>query len=340
MPSELDDRAPRRLPWLRSAIAALFGVVLLGLLLWRTGLDPIVERLAALGARGPLILIPCAVMAYFDTRGWRCTLPAAEQQKVPTAHLYFIRAGGESINSVLPGAAVGGEGVKAWLLATFGVSSSSAVASLVITKAALTVTQALFVVIGIGALFIRLGRPAAGAAWLAVLLAIFVAFAKGLVHLQRRGPAQAVWRLLNRFAPRAAIVTRLRDRAAAVDERLDRFYALERGAYWRSATWHMGGWLLGIPEVLLIMALIGSPVSFLDALLIESLSQVIRAASLIIPGGIGTQEIGGVALCRFLGVAEPAAVTFWLLRRARELTFDIVGAAYLLRWAGRRPSAN
>ncbi len=82
------------------------------------------------------------------------------------------------------------------------------------------------------------------------------------------------------------------------------------------------------------MALIGSPVSFLDALLIESLSQVIRAASLIIPGGIGTQEIGGVALCRFLGVAEPAAVTFWLLRRARELFFDVVGAVYLLRVGG------
>lgn len=336
MPSEPEDGAPRRLPWLRSALAALFGAALLGLLLWQTGLEPIRQHLAALGARGPLILLPCAVMAYLDTRGWRCTLPAAERRKVPTARLYFIRASGESINSVLPGAAVGGEGVKAWMLATFGVSSTSAVASLVITKAALTVTQALFVVIGIGALFIRLGRPAAGAAWLVVLLAIFVAFAKGLVHLQRRGPAQAVWRLLNRFAPRARIVARVRDGAAAVDERLDRFYALERGTYWRAAAWHMGGWLLGIPEVLLIMALIGSPVSLLDALLIESLSQVIRAAALVIPAGLGTQEIGGVALCRFLGVAEPAAVTFWLLRRGRELFFDLVGAAYLTTWAGRR----
>ena len=43
-----------------------------------------------------------------------------------------------------------------------------------------------------------------------------------------------------------------------------------------------------------------------------------------------------MALCRFLGVPEPAAVTLWLLKRARELAFDSVGLAYLARWTASR----
>jgi glycosyltransferase 2 family protein len=79
------------------------------------------------------------------------------------------------------------------------------------------------------------------------------------------------------------------------------------------------------------MWLIGAPVPWLDALIIEALSQPIRAAAVVIPGGLGTQEIGGVALCRFLGMGEAEAATLWLLKRGRELVFDGVGLVYLAR---------
>jgi hypothetical protein len=54
----------------------------------------------------------------------------------------------------------------------------------------------------------------------------------------------------------------------------------------------------------------------------------------IIPGGLGTQEWGGVALCSFLGMSEYDAATLWLLKRGRELVFDGVGLAYLVRRSG------
>jgi uncharacterized membrane protein YbhN (UPF0104 family) len=88
--------------------------------------------------------------------------------------------------------------------------------------------------------------------------------------------------------------------------------------------------------VLFIMHLVGSPISVRDALVIESLAQPIRAVALVIPGGLGAQEIGGVALCRFLGIPEAAAVTLWLLKRARELAFDGIGLAYLARATATR----
>jgi uncharacterized protein (TIRG00374 family) len=242
---------------------------------------------------------------------------------------------GEAVNSLTPSTAVG-EPVKAYLLRAWHVSGSDGVASIVIARTALTVTQSLFVVLGLAALFVRLDRHAAGLAWLVVCLVGSAAFGWGLVWLQRRGPAVAVHRLLRRLAPRARIVARLEHAAAAIDTRLADYYRIERGAFLRASVWHMLGWLAGVTEVMLIMALIGAPVGWLDALVIEALAQPIRAVAIVIPGGLGAQELGGAALCTFLGVPEAAAVTLWLLKRGREIVFDVIGLLYLSRHAAWR----
>jgi hypothetical protein len=87
--------------------------------------------------------------------------------------------------------------------------------------------------------------------------------------------------------------------------------------------------------VVVMVELIGGSVSWLDAFIIETLSQPIRATAILVPAGIGTQELGGVWLCTFLGMSEADAVTLWLLKRARELVFDGVGVAYLAQRGGR-----
>jgi uncharacterized membrane protein YbhN (UPF0104 family) len=115
---------------------------------------------------------------------------------------------------------------------------------------------------------------------------------------------------------------------------------MERGAFWRASGWHLAGWLLGVSEVFLIMYLIGAPLTWLDALVIEALSQPIRATAVIIPGGLGTQEWGGVALGRLIGMTEDEAATLWLLKRGRELVFDGVGLLYLVRRSGFRTREN
>jgi len=139
-----------------------------------------------------------------------------------------------------------------------------------------------------------------------------------------------------RLVPRAGFVARLEGGAQGIDARLADFYRIERGAFLRSTLWHLCGWLGGVFEVVLLMALIGAPIEWRDAFIIEALAQPIRAVALVIPGGLGAQEVGGVALCRFLGIPEPVAVTLWLLKRARELAFDGVGLAYLARWTATR----
>jgi uncharacterized membrane protein YbhN (UPF0104 family) len=186
-------------------------------------------------------------------------------------------------------------------------------------------------------LFDRLERHVAGTLWVLLLLLVSVAFTLLLVRMQRRGPTWALWRWTQRLAPRSAFVARLEARAAAIDGRLADFYRVERGSFLRATLWHFAAWMVGIVEVKLFMTLLGEPIGLRDALIVEALSQPIRAVALVIPGGIGAQEMGGVALCSFLGIPQAAGVALWLLKRARELVFDAIGLAYLTRRTAMHP---
>jgi putative membrane protein len=323
-----DADPARSASFLRTAGSALLGVGLLGWLLYYTGIDEILAHLRPLGASAPLILLPYFAITWCDALGWRCAFPADVAKRVPLTVFSFVRMAGEAVNGLTPTATVGGEPIKVLLLRRRGISSSEAVASLFISKTALTVAQSLLVVIGMGALFGRLERFELGAAWLIVLLLATFGFGAGLVWLQRRGPAGTLVRFINRVLPRSRMTERFAETARTIDERLDAFYRLEHHRFLRAGSWHFLGWALGITEVLLMTRLMGAPVGVLDATIIEALAQPIRATAVIIPGGLGAQEVGGTALCVFLGMTEPVAVTLWLLKRARETVFDLIGLVY------------
>jgi glycosyltransferase 2 family protein len=316
-------------------LALAAGLSLLGWLLHHTGFEPVWQRLRVLGWAAPLVFVPYLLIAIIDARGWRLALPAAARARIPLPGLMLTRMAGEAVNSLTPAAALG-EPVKAYLLRPWQVTGSEALASVVISKTALIASQSLFTALGIAALLARIDRPQLALGWLVVMVVICALFTMGLVWVQHRSPGAALWRLLRRVVPRVRLVDRLETGIAAFDHRLRDFYRGEPRAFLRASTWHFTGWLLGVVEVVVMVTLMGRSVTWLDAFVIETLAQPIRATSILVPAGIGTQELGGVWLCTFLGMAEADAVTLWLLKRAREVVFDGVGVAYLAQHGGRR----
>jgi putative membrane protein len=329
VPGTATGGAPRRR--LMTLLAVAVGLAILGWLLHHAGLDPVWQRVRALGWASPLILVPYALVTMADALGWRYTLSAAARARIPFPSLTLSRMAGEAVNGLTPAAAVGGEPVKAYLLRPWHVSGAEAFASVVISKTALIASQSLFTALGVAVLLLRFGRPRVALGWLIALVVVCLVFTGGLVWVQRRSPATALWRVLHRLVPRAAFVARLEAGAAAFDTRLREFYRWEPRAFLLAAAWHFAGWLIGVTEVVVIVVLTGGAVTWLDAFIIETLSQPIRASALVIPAGIGTQELGGVWLCTFLGMPEAEALTLWLLKRAREVSFDGVGLLYLAR---------
>jgi len=331
--------APGRRGWARRAtdwLATLAGLALLGWLLHDTGLRAVQGCLVRMGWAAILAPVPYTLASLFDALGWRVVVRSVSAG-VPFVRLCFIRLAGEAVNSAAP-TGVGGEPLKAVLLRTHGVSGSQAAAAVVIDRTSVTVTQSLLVVAGITALLVRLDRGGEALVAFVSLCALAAAFGFVLIHLQRSAPAQLGMRLLSRIVPRAGRAGTLRQGAAALDTRLSAFYRGERGPFVVAGCWHLLSWLASSAEVWLLFWSMGAPISWRDALIIDGLAQPIRATAIIVPGALGTQESGGVALCVWLGIGRDVAVAVWLVRRARELLFDAIGLLYLVvarGWVGR-----
>jgi uncharacterized protein (TIRG00374 family) len=117
--------------------------------------------------------------------------------------------------------------------------------------------------------------------------------------------------------------------------RLGDIYANRRGVA-LSVAIHLAVWIFGSVEVWVALHFMGHPVSFAEAIVIESLSQAVRGAAFAVPGGLGVQEGGFVAICALFGIPPGPAVALSLVKRVADLAIGLPG---LLAWQvieGRR----
>jgi hypothetical protein len=92
---------------------------------------------------------------------------------------------------------------------------------------------------------------------------------------------------------------------------------------------HMAGWLIGTLEILIALALMGHPVGLTEAIILESLTNAIRGAAFVVPGGFGVQEGGLVLLGHLMGLAPETALALSLVKRVPDLVLGLPG---LLAW--------
>lgn len=259
-----------------------------------------------------------------DALGWRCLLAGPTQPGVAT--MLKARWIGESVNGLLPVVQLGGNVVKARLIAQRGVPGRLAGASVVVDMTLVVTSQIFFTLLGLALLAVHLGGPPRlwpAAATGFVLMAL--AFA-GFYAAQRRGAFERLARGGERLA-RGEWDT-LVSGAAALDRAVIDLYRDRRaiGAAW---TWHLVSWLLGVGEVWLALHVLGHPVGIRSAVLLESLGQAVRAAAFAVPGALGIQEGGFLALGAVLGISPATALALSLTKRLRELVFGIPG---LVSW--------
>jgi putative membrane protein len=247
--------------------------------------------------------------------------------------MIWARWVGESINDLLPVLQMGGNVVKAWLLANRGVPVGPAGASVVVDITLVVLTQILFTLFGVSLLIPSLGGGEAlvvvlvGAGTMAALLAGFYA-------VQRRGLFGLLLRMSRRILG-AADWGAVSEGAQTMDADVQRLYR-DRRVVFASGCWHMLAWFVGIAEVWYALHLLGHPVDVRTALLFESLGQAIRTGAFAVPGALGVQEGGYVLVGRALGIAPGPALGLSLVRRARELLLGLPGLASWQASAMRR----
>jgi putative membrane protein len=236
---------------------------------------------------------------------------------------------GESANSLMPAGQLGGPVLMARHLAQRGMRMQDAVAAITVSTTVQTFAQILFVLAGVallGAHASHISQEALRTSALVVsgLLALQVG---GFYLLQRRGFFGKLMRVANRFSGKRDWSKWL-NQAEAMDLEVQLTYG-RNGLVAASFVLSLVGWFVGTGEVYLITQLLDHPVSWTDALLLESLGQAIRGAAFAIPGALGVQEGGYLLLAPLAGLPPDVALALSLAKRARELLLGLPGLLYL-----------
>jgi putative membrane protein len=309
--------------WLLSAGVLLFIGVLVS-----QGLPAIAATLAhagwglllvALFHLLPLALDAIAICVLFNTGITRASLRDA----------LLARWVGESANSLMPAGQLGGPLIMTRYLMQRGMPVSDATAAITVATTLQTFAQIVFALLGV----VLLGAQASHITQHAVRTAVLIASAflaiqvGGFYLIQRRGFFSALMRAVARFSA-ARDWSLFVSRAADIDLAVQGIYR-RGGPVFSSFMLSLIGWIAGTGEVYLIALFLGTPVSWSNALLLESLGQAIRGAGFAIPGALGVQEGGFVLLAPLAGLAPSAALALSLAKRAREVMLGLPGLLYL-----------
>jgi putative membrane protein len=301
---------------------AFGGALFIALIIW-FGAAEILAAMAAIGWGILLVSVFRFGLLIFDTASWWVLL--APDKRGSPGRLFWMRWIGDSVNTLLPVAWIGGEFVRAHMAARRGLGGPLAGASVMVDVTAGIGTQFLFSIIGVAAFFYLAGGGANTTWNLVIGLAVFGAGIAGFYFVQRAKPFERLARFSERIGRGWGSLS---GDAAALDGAVTALYR-NRRAVGACCLWRIVGWVAGTGEVWLILYLLGHPISLAEAFVLESLGQAARSAGFMIPGGLGVQEGGLILIGGQLGLAPEVALALSLVKRAREL---LIGVPGLIAW--------
>jgi putative membrane protein len=302
-------------------------LLLIGLIV-HEGLPDVLRAFARAG--WPLLLLVPArlVPLALDAQGWRILLePIDPQRRATLPFLLWVAAVREAIGRLLPVAGIGGElvGIR---LSRLRLDDTTAVAATVIVEILITIAvQYLFC--GLGIVLITLTAPGIGQLWtisvglllsLPIPVVVFFLLKHGAVFARIETFAKQLLGVENRFAVRLD--------GARLDSEVHRLFS-QPGRLAQTLAWQLAGYVIGSAETWFSLKLLGHPVDIGAAVAIEALTQAVRHATFIVPGGLGVQEAGVMLLAGLAGVSGDIALSLALVKRMREILF---GVPALLSW--------
>lgn len=303
----------------RAWTVALAGLFLFILILGYQGFGTILSAVVVAGWGLLLVTLYHLVVVIIDARAWQILLRYPAQPGF--ARLSFITWIGESVNSLLPVALIGGSLVRVRLLHQAGLPGALSGASVVVDVTAAVVSQILFSLLGL-LLLLQYAVPGQSPGRILSGVVLFSLLGYGFYLAQKHGLILMFARRLERLG--GATDTGFAAGAEALDRCIREMYSRPR-AFWSACLVRLLGWLAGSGEVWLALYFLGHPVSLGEAILLESLGQAIRSAVFVVPGALGVQEGAYLVLALGLGMAPETGVALSLVKRVRELVLGLPG---------------
>jgi putative membrane protein len=272
-------------------------------LLWLVPLHALPLLLDAIGWRA-IILVPCELLALF--------------------RIAVVR---QAVNGLLPVANIGGELVGIRLLTRQGVAGTWAAASVIVEVLLTIVGQYLFVALGVVSLLQITGAMRLSIELILGLAASAPVIALLIVLLRHGSAFERLARFARVLGPKMQGRAFL-ERGADIDAAIRKLFT----AHARLASalaWQFAGLIAECIETWAALRLLGVPVEFSNAVILESLTQAARQFIFVVPAGLGVQEIGLIAVGHVLGIGGEVAMALSLAKRMTRIVF---GVPALLAW--------
>jgi len=311
--------------------AVLLGAALLGFVLYQTNLDEVWRHLHALGVSGIFLMLVIYTAAFVcEVLSWQLTLRSVPLTPRWLYRFWKVLMFGSALEKVTPFAGLGGEPIKALVLKSrFGVPYGEGTASLVLTRMSDVIALILFITMGLCLILSEdvLSVPfqigaAAGLTLLVVNTAGFF-----VVQRYRAFSWLRAW-LDRRFGARiGARVGALLDGINEVEDNLVNFYTGSPGRFVASIFVAFCQWMVGAIAAYAALDLLGHPVSFADAIVIEAVTLLVISTLFFVPGDLGTQEVAIVTIVEGLTGSSDLGLALAAIRRAHDLLWIAWGLA-------------
>ena len=302
-------------------LLGLAGAALFTFLLVRQGAPQVGAAFASAGwAIAGVVIYHLVVPVSLDALAWWALFPKPE--RLSLWQLFWMRWIGESVSTLVPSAAVGGDVVRARLAALRGAPIPTAAASVLVDITLGVFVQIGFTLLGLGLIVSVTGhqgfiRPTLIGAVIGVLAII------GFYVVQRLGMFRFIGKMISRLA-NADDWHSLVHSGQSLDEAIRRQYAWRRGVTGCCA-WTAASLVLGSGEIWIALHALSLHATVVNAVILQSMVLTIRSAVFPVPGALGVQEGGYVVIGNLLGIPGDAAFALSLIARVRELILGIPG---------------
>lgn len=322
-------------------LIVFFGLGLIVYLFKQIGFEAVFAQLSALGWKAFLVFIPFLLINCIDAWAWILTFPPPfSKHAISFLKIFWLRLWGEAVNNFTATAHIGGDVTRIYCLKSLGVPMTQGTVSVIMDKAALIISEILFIYTAILLALMKIDLPW-WAKWgvsftlILVLLSIYAVLA--LVH---KGIfSKIVEMIYSRWQWQS--ILKLFEKIKHLDLHLTQFYKNHPHEFIRCNIWHYAGWAAGALETWVILWVMGMNVGIVEAIMIEGLMTLAKGLGFFIVGSLGIQEGGAVFLFHLLNMGQDTGLAFSLLKRSREIFYGIVGwLVFTLRFAPAETKAH
>lgn len=308
-------------------VANLIGILLLVHLIHQVGVKPISDSIGKLGLWFWPICLFGVGWYFFQAEAWKM-IQKRFSRDVSLPFFFRIKIITDALNTLLPTVNMGGEMARAYLI-NREIPLTEGIPGVMVDKTVEFISGLLFMTIGLllSLFFVHIPRslmwPSIACLALSFLATVIMLF------LQIKGFYKFLHQL-SRMFPRARRFLQNKEKQfKTLESNLARLYRQGRGILLVAMGLYILGRMLGVLEVMVILWVLGYPVSFINAVFITALAMVISTIFFFIPGQWGVAEGAFTLAVRSLGIPGAIGLSLGITKRVRSIFFCTIGLLLL-----------